>query len=159
MGQKIEEKISEKLNRIKVKDVMTRSPITTTEEETLSDLADLLIKTKISGVPVLNKDKKIVGIITTTDFLDLMGKIKQGSFEEVGHAANVNPLVKGVMTKNVVTITDGHTLLDAVNIMCEKNIHTLPVVKDERLVGVIGRRDVIMYFYAAVRDSIEELKQ
>ena len=52
---KIEERIAEKLNRIKVKDIMTRSVMTTHEEETLSDLADLLIRTKISGVPVVDR--------------------------------------------------------------------------------------------------------
>src|SRR3989338_699713 len=157
MSQRVEERISEKLNRIKVKDVMTRSVITTQEDETLSDLADLLIKKKISGVPVLNHENKIAGIITTTDFLDLMGKIKAGVFTALGEKAGANPRVKSVMTKNVVTITENHTLLDAVNIMCLKNIHTLPILKDDNLIGVLGRRDIIMYFYAAVRDSIEEV--
>ena len=159
MSQKIEEKITEKLNKIKVKDVMTRSVITTTEDETLSDLADLLIKTKISGVPVVDGEKKIVGIITTTDFLDLMGKVKDGYFSHPGQGTSANPRVNHVMTKDVTTITEGHTLLDVVNMMCTKGIHTLPVVRDEKLIGIIGRRDIIMYFYAAVRDSIEELSQ
>ena len=58
MAQRIEEIITEKLSKIKIKDVMTRSVITTTTDEPLSDLADILIKTKISGVPVVTGDKK-----------------------------------------------------------------------------------------------------
>jgi len=158
MNEKVKERIATKLKKIKVKDIMTRSVITTSEEETLSDLADLLIKTKISGTPVLNRDKKIVGIITTADFLELMGKIKEGSSTHFGHTA-ANPRVKSVMTKDVTTLKEEHTLLDVVNIMCERNIHTLPVVRSEKLIGVVGRRDVIMYFYAALRDSVEELNQ
>ena len=158
MVQRIEERITEKLSKIKIKDVMTRSVITTTTDEPLSDLADILIKTKISGVPVVTGDKKILGIITATDFLNLMDKIKQGAFGTLKEGKGINPKVHHVMTRNVTAITETHTLLDVVNIMCEKEIHTLPVVREEKLIGVIGRRDVIMYFYAAVRDAIEELK-
>ena len=62
------------------------------------------------------------------------------------------------MSKNVVAVAENQTLFDVVDIMCEKKIHTIPVLRGEKLVGVLGRRDVIMFFYAAVRDSIEEFK-
>ncbi len=157
MANKIEEKISEKLNRIKVKDIMTRSVMTTHEDETLSDLADLLIRTKISGVPVI-KDNIVSGIITTTDLLKLMGQIKEGAFAKTGASSDSNPTVKMFMTRNVSTVTEENSLADIVDIMCAKNIHTLPVVRDNKLVGIVGRRDMIMYFYAALRDSIQENK-
>lgn len=159
MGPRIEERISEKLKRVKVKNIMTRSVVTMREDETLSGLADLLIRTKISGVPVLNGVGEMTGIITITDLLNLMGKIKDGSFARHDQSLNKDLSVKAVMTKNVSTITEEDTLLDAVNIMCAKKIHTLPVVSEGMLVGVVGRRDIIMYFYAAVRDSIEEVNR
>ena len=155
MGLSIEEKIGEKLSRIKVKDIMTRSVMTTKEDETLSDLADLLIRTKISGVPVI-KDNKIAGIITTTDLLKLMSKIKDGAYAKTGGTTASNPTVKTFMTTNVSTVAETDTLLDIVNIMCAKNIHTLPVMRSDKIVGIVGRRDVIMYFYAALRDSVQE---
>ncbi len=148
----ISQKVSEKLQKIKIKDIMTRSVITTQECEPLSDLADILIKSKISGVPVVDDSKKIIGIITTTDFLNFMGKIKEGF--------DINPKnlpqVKDVMTKGAVTLLESDTLFDAVNVMMSRQIHTLPVVKDDKLIGIVGRRDVIMYFYAALRDSVGE---
>ncbi len=159
MNPKLQAKITEKLNRIKVKDVMTRSPITTTPDENLSDLADIFIKSKISGVPVVNASKKMVGIITTTDFLRLMGEMNKGSFVGLNQEKNANVIVGDVMTKSVMSVNETHTLHDVVNIMCDKKIHTIPVTKDDQLIGVVGRRDVIMYFYAALRDSVEESNQ
>lgn len=156
MGSKIEEKIAEKLRKIKVKDIMTRAVLTVREDRGLSDLADLLIRTKVSGVPVLDEAGAMTGIITTTDLLKLMGKIKEGSFGQADRPLNKDLAVESVMTKDVSTIAEGDTLLDVVNIMCAKGIHTLPVIKDGKLAGIVGRRDVIMYFYSAVRDSIEE---
>ncbi len=155
----IEDKITEKLKKVKVKDIMTRSVITTRQSETLSDIADLLIKTKISGMPVIDQDHGVVGIITATDLFNVMGKINKGGFAAVNPQTRTNPLVQDVMTRDVVTITEGDTLFDVVNIMCDKGIHTLPVLREKKLIGVVGRRDVMMYFYAAVRDSIEELNQ
>ncbi|HOW35235.1 MAG TPA: CBS domain-containing protein [Candidatus Omnitrophota bacterium] len=159
MTPTVEERISEKLKRIKVKNIMTRSVITMREDETLSSLADLLIRTKISGAPVLNGVGEMTGIVTITDLLNLMGKIKDGSFVHDNQSLRKDLSVKAVMTKNVSTIAEEATLLDAVNMMCTKKIHTLPVVKEGALIGVLGRRDVIMYFYAAVRESIEEINR
>lgn len=158
MARKVEEKIADKLSAVKVKDVMTRSVITVKEQDTLSDVADLLIKVKISGIPVVDKDKKMVGIITTTDLLNLMRDIKKGGFPSSNTEGHVNPKVKDVMKKHVYTATETQTLLDIVNMMCEKKVHTIPVVKDGMLIGVIGRRDMMMYFYAAVRDCVDEIQ-
>ena len=51
--------------------------------------------------------------------------------------------VKEVMTQPVVSITEGQSLYEAAKIMSEKNIHTLPVCRGGKMVGVIGRRDII----------------
>lgn len=158
MARRIEECLAAKLSAIKAKDVMTRSVITVKEQDNLSDVADLLIKVKISGIPVIDKDKKMVGIITTTDLLNLMRDIKKGRLPTAGGEGHINPKVKDVMKKRVHTATESQNLLDIVDIMCEKKVHTIPIVKDNIIVGVIGRRDMMMYFYAAVRDCVDELK-
>lgn len=151
----ITEKIAEKLKKIKIKDVMTRSVITTAPEETLSDLADLLIKTKISGLPVVDKAGQMVGIVTTTDLLRAMAQIKEGRFSGLLRTPLEGPAVADIMTKRVSTIREDQSLWDTVELMCGRNIHTIPVVKEGKLIGVVDRDDVMMYFYAAVRDSVE----
>ena len=63
--EKINE-INKKLHRVKVADIMSRFAITTSPETDVTDLAHLLMRFKISGVPVVGKNKEIVGIVTAT---------------------------------------------------------------------------------------------
>lgn len=55
------------LNKIKINDIMTKDPITVPLDSTIEETAEILVKNKISGVPVVDHDKKMVGIITQTD--------------------------------------------------------------------------------------------
>ena len=147
-GQK-NETLEAKLKRIKAVDIMSRYAITTEEETTIADIAHLMMRFKISGVPVLGKDKKICGIITATDLFKLMGKIV-GDIENHSEFKDYYKMpVKSFMTTDVMTITPETTLYEIMRIMWEKNIHTLPVVvvSKQEIAGVIGRRDVINACY------------
>ena len=147
-GQK-NETLETKLKRIKAVDIMSRYAITTTEETTITDIAHLMMRFKISGVPVLSKEKEIVGVITATDLFRLMGKIVAEIEQKAGFADYYKMPVKSFMTVNVVSITPETTLYEIMKIMWERNIHTLPVVvlSKQEIVGVIGRRDVINACY------------
>ena len=147
-GQK-NETLEVKLKRIKAMDIMSRYAITTTEETTIADIAHLMMRFKISGVPVLGKDKKISGIITATDLFKLMGKIVGDIEKHSGFTDYYKMPVKSFMTTDVMTITPETTLYEIMKIMWERNIHTLPVVvlSKQEIMGVIGRRDVINSCY------------
>ena len=147
-GQK-NETLEVKLKRIKAMDIMSRYAITTAEETTIADIAHLMMRFKISGVPVLGKDKKICGIITATDLFKLMGKIVSDIERQMGFTDYYKMPVKSFMTTDVMTITPETTLYEIMKIMWERNIHTLPVVvlSKQEIMGVIGRRDVINSCY------------
>ena len=70
------------LSKIKVKNIMTKDPITVPSDYTVEETADVLLKNKISGVPVVNHNKKLVGVITQTDvfkvLISLTGFKKKG---------------------------------------------------------------------------------
>lgn len=151
-GQKTET-LGKKLKRIKAVDIMSRYAITTTEETTVMDIAHLMMRFKISGVPVLSKNKEeIVGIVTATDLFNLMGKsiteIEKGGTVTDYHKSSV----KTLMSTSVVTIMADTSLYEIMKIMWEKNVHTLPVVvmSNREIVGVIGRRDVINACYGTM---------
>ena len=149
METKKGETLEARLKRIKATDIMSRYAITTTEETMIADIAHLMMRFKISGVPVLGKDKKIVGIITATDLFKLMGKITMEIEKNAGFVDYYKMPVKSFMTTDVMTITPETTLYEIMKIMWERNIHTLPVVvlSKQEIVGVIGRRDVINACY------------
>ena len=144
--------LTKKLKSIKAKDIMTKSVITTTEDTTLADIAKVMIKARISGLPVIGKNKGIVGVITADDLFIVMDMIKSGDVMEDNVMAVSNPTVKYAMSTEVIKINKNTTLEKIIAVMKYRNVHTLPVVEGKKIVGVIGRRDVLKNFYAVVKN-------
>ena len=96
--------LAKELKAVRAKDIMTKSIITTTQEATLTDVAVLMTKKRISGLPVVDRGKKIKGIITATDLFLVMDMIKYGDIIENDFMRVSNPTVKFAMSTEVVKI-------------------------------------------------------
>ena len=144
--------LTKRLRAIRAKDIMTEYVITTTENTTLAEVAALMIKTRVSGFPVVGKKGKIVGVITSTDLFIVMDMIKLGDVVQNGVSGIRKPTVKFAMSTDVVRIKKSTTLDKIIALMKYRNLHTLPVMEGNQMVGVIGRRDVFKNFYAAEKD-------
>ncbi len=144
--------LEKKLKSIKAKDIMTRHVIMTKEDATLADISKLMIKTRISGIPVIGKKGKMTGIITATDLFLVMDMIKSGDIVGDDMMPLSNPTVKFALSTGVVKIKKDTTLDEIIAIMKYQNVHTLPVFEKNKLVGVIGRRDVFKNFYSVVKE-------
>ncbi len=141
----------------KAKDFMTEDVITIRPEATVEELARLLIKHKISGVPVVDDEKSLVGIVTENDLISqnkrlhiptiirlfdafiVLGSDKIN--EEIKKMAAAT--VDEICTKKVVSIREETSLEEIATIMSEKNIHLLPVVRDKVVVGIVGKANVV----------------
>jgi len=143
--------LTKRLKSIKAKDIMSRDVITTREDIGLADVAELMITERISGIPVIGKGNKVVGMLTATDLFIMMDMIKSGDFIEEGSQSSSHPTVKYAMSTEINKIKKGTTLGEIIILMKYKNIHTLPVFEGNKMVGVVGRRDVFKNFYAAER--------
>lgn len=135
-----------------VKDLMSKNVVTVSPEASLKGVGKILREERISGIPVVN-DGCLVGIITLTDMLRIMGQVHKwqelekkiselhvsSEFENEKKKAKVGD----VMTKEVITLDENNTIEDAMNLMFGRGIHTIPVVRDGKLVGVVGKRDSI----------------
>lgn len=147
------DELTARLKQIKAKDIMTKEVITVKKEDTLADVAELMISKRISGFPVL-ENNEIIGIITANDLFLVMDMIKTGEILKNNSSDYSQPKVSFAMSTEVITVSPEGNLDEIIALMKYRNIHTLPVTSQNKLVGVIGRRDVFKNFYCVVRDLI-----
>ncbi|MFC1754597.1 CBS domain-containing protein [Thermoproteota archaeon] len=148
----LEKRGEKKLKKLKARDIMSKFAITVREDMRLVEVAHLMMRFKISGLPVISKEGKIVGIITATDLFRTMGEATQESLSS-GSLSDRSKPTSEVMTREVCTVEKEATLSEIILTMCTKNIHTLPVVEGDEIIGIIGRRDVINSFYSLFETS------
>jgi predicted transcriptional regulator len=136
-----------------LKDIMTKDVITVTPDTPLREAGRLMKEKRISGIPVVDGSGVPVGIITVTDILKIVKEIYQWQqIEKKATGLNISDLVEkeslnkkvgDVMTKKVFTLTVDKSVKDLMELVFTKNIHTVPIMENEKLVGVIGKRDLI----------------
>jgi len=139
------------------KDIMTKDVITVRPEATVEELARLLIEHKISGVPVVNNEKEIVGIVTENDLIrknkrfhiptvirlfDAYIMLGSGKAEEEIRKM-VATTVNEICTEKVVSIKEETSLEDIATIMAEQHVHLLPVLSGSSVVGIVGKADMV----------------
>ncbi|MCD6138323.1 MAG: CBS domain-containing protein [Deltaproteobacteria bacterium] len=140
------------------KDIMTKDVITVSPDAEIAQATKLLVEKGINGVPVVDGKGNLVGIICQSDliaeqkklpipslFTFLDGFIRLTSIKhlekEVRKIAAIT--VADAMTPNPVTVQPETSLEEVATLMVEKNFHTLPVMEAGKLVGVIGKEDVL----------------
>lgn len=109
---------------------MTKPPITITDQVTVTDALAVVEARKLRHLPVLDAGGSLVGIVSEKDLL------RAGGQETVGE----------VMTQDVITVTEYTALEDAARIMADHKISSLPVVRDDKLVGFITETDLFQIF-------------
>jgi CBS domain-containing protein len=122
---------------IKVKDYMSTNIITFHPEQSVEEVIETLIKHRISGGPVVNKDNELVGIISEGDC------IKQISESRYYNMPLNNNAVKNHMITEVETIDGNLTIFDAANQFLNARRRRFPIVENGKLIGLISQKDVL----------------
>ncbi|MGQ9807742.1 MAG: CBS domain-containing protein [Armatimonadota bacterium] len=135
--------------------IMTRNVITVKKGASVEEAMRLMAKHNISGLPVVDVDDKLVGIISEKDLL-LRGmpvpssgpaplpfteKLPDPVAEAAARASAVT--VGEAMTRKVISFTEKSSVADIARAMVEHNINRVPIVRDGKVVGIISRGDVI----------------
>jgi len=143
---------------LKVKDIMTKDLITVSPEMEIAHAAKLLLEKHINGVPVVDGEGKMVGILCQSDLITqqkrfpiptvftlLDGFIPLTSMKHIEKEAQKisATTVAHAMTPNPFTVTPEMSIEEVATIMLDKNFHTLPVVDEEKLVGIVGQEDIL----------------
>jgi CBS domain-containing protein len=143
---------------LKAKDIMTTDVITVSPETTVEELGRLFIDRDISGTPVVDSRGNLKGIITEHDLISKNSRlhiptilrlfdafIPLGSSKlELEIKRIAASTVGEICEKNVITIDEEATLDEIATTMNDKKIHLLPVTRKGTLVGIIGKKDLIM---------------
>jgi CBS domain-containing protein len=140
------------------KDIMTKDVLTVKPETSLEEFARLLMKNQISGAPVIDAGGALVGIMTENDLINQNKRLHiptvvsfldaaiylESSKKFADEVKRVTATRVGdLCTRKVVSISEGTTLTDIATIMAEKKVHLLPVVTAGKVVGIVGKRDVV----------------
>ena len=135
-----------------VKDVMTKNVISISKYESVMQVANTLSEKNISGLPVVDKENKVIGIITQADILSMVGVSREHTFKDLlkymlGEPLpqrKIGDLVGDIMTSPALTIKPNANVAEAVRIMDEKRIRRLTVVDEANmLIGIITRADIL----------------
>lgn len=113
---------------------MTTSVVTADFDMTVDEVCELLLQHHVSGLPVLDRKKKLVGVLSEYDLLALVFDVRFGSLS-----------IREFLSGNLVTIDEDQPLSEAADCFVRYNVRRLPVLKEGRLVGVLTRRDLLTY--------------
>lgn len=140
------------------KDIMTTNVITVQMDTSVKELAEILWKNKISGAPVLDDEGNVVAVVTESDLIDQSKKVhiptmisildsviflESSKKTEKDIKKMAGNKVQDICAMELVTVSEDTGLDEIATIMAEKKVHTLPVLLDNKLVGVIGKSDII----------------
>ena len=125
---------------------MTKRPITTHPDTPIDDALKLMRDSKVRRLPVLDKDGKLVGIITEKDLLYVSPSPATSLSVHELHYLISKIKVGDVMAKDVVTATEYTPLEEAARIMADNKIGSLPVMRDGKLVGIITETNLFEIF-------------
>jgi sulfide:quinone oxidoreductase len=140
---------------LKVADIMQREVTTVRLGSALSEAASLMTRERISGVPVLDVEDKLVGILTEADFLSALdihgGSAIQDMFDTIirkrRSRKKMGTIVEDIMTKDPVCIGAAETLQQALQLMNRNRITRLVITDDENHVeGIVSRADLIKLY-------------
>jgi len=140
------------------RDIMTKEVITVPPETLVSDLAQTLAGKNIGGVPVVTADGRLVGIVTQSDLVERVQELKlppainildlhvylqipSQLFRKVEKMLGAT--VADVMSPKPVTVSPETPVPRIAALMAEQKVHTLPVLEQGKIVGIIGKMDLV----------------
>jgi len=134
---------------MKVSNIMTRNPVFTHPELSLTDARSLMDKERIGHLPVLNKSNELVGLITRADLLKA-GPSSATSLDMYEISYLLSKLtVEKVMEKNVIIVQENEVVEEAARIMADQGIGCLPVMNGSLLTGIVTDTDIFHFFINA----------
>ncbi len=142
----------------RARDIMNKKVITVSPDTSVEELGRLFMEKNLSGAPVIDENGDIYGIVTENDLIskekrfhiptiitifDAIIPLQTDAAVEKEIKRMAATTVGDICTREVITVDEETSINDIATIMTEKKIHLLPVLREEGIVGIIGKKDVI----------------
>ncbi|HUO76814.1 MAG TPA: CBS domain-containing protein [Thermodesulfovibrionales bacterium] len=142
---------------LKAKDIMTKDVITLSPDTTVEKAGRLFIDRGMSGAPVVDSEGKLFGVVTENDLISKNRRLHIptvlrlfDAFIPLGASKLEEELkrmtastVGEICSRDVVTVDEEASIEDIATIMTERNVHLLPVMGKGKLMGIIGKKNLI----------------
>ena len=125
---------------VMLSDIMSYPVVTVTDDTKVEEVAMILRDMGCTGMPVVDKDDRIVGVISRRDF------------KKIRKSSHMQSPIKAFMSRKIITISHDKSAIEAARLMIKHDIGRIPVMKDDKIIGIITRSDAMMYFYDLLPD-------
>lgn len=162
----------------KASDIMTKDVICVNPEMKINELDKIFVKHKVTGAPVVDENKNLVGVVSQSNIVnyDLKKGMHAGSISDYYRSTGIEPRnmtddfittdtpnlidteVQDIMASNVITANSDDSIHDLANTMCDKKIHRLVIVKGNKVVGMVSTLDILKVV-GKMKDERNEAKQ
>ena len=136
-GRKVEEEKTRAMSFPSVVKYMAKDEVTLSPDLTINEAIDIMLANRLTGMPVLDENRQIVGMLTEKDCLRLL--VDSGYNNMFHH----DKTVADYMSPLVKTVTADHDILDVANEFLGTNFRKFPVTHNGKLVGQVSRRDIL----------------
>jgi CBS domain-containing protein len=137
-----------------VRDIMHRDVVSASPDESLKDAANKFYRYKVSGMPVIDDEGRPVGIISERHLIQAALPDYETLIQNLSLAPDTEPFdellrhedeikVRDIMTTRLFTTTEDTPIVEVAAQMLFRNVRRVPVVHDEKMVGIILRRDIV----------------
>lgn len=145
---------------MRARDIMTRGVVSIADSATIYEAAELMVNTRVSGLPVLDSRGVLVGMISEADLINpggnsasertdaLLHRIASDIAEAATFVKAHSRLVRDVMATGIVTISEETELPEIAQIMLRRRVKRLPVMRGSQLVGVVSRINLVQALLA-----------
>jgi acetoin utilization protein AcuB len=141
---------------MQVHECMIVDPITVSPETTYAAAFRLVRVKKLHALPVVDQTGKLLGIVTETDLLDASPVAMLGVHPISDRLSNLQ--IEAVMTKRVITVSEDCPLEEAARILVDNKIGSLPVMRDDQVVGMVTRIEILRTMMDALGGRSEGLR-
>ena len=132
--------------QLAVRDVMSDQPRTVAPDTTLTDAARTLARTGLGALPVVDEDRRVIGMVTEREIIRHLLKMQAFTGPDARAAsptAAATKTVRDAMTRQVLCVAPEQPIAEVASLMSNKDVDRVPVVRDGRLVGFLTRGDIV----------------